>query len=220
MIGHEIAYYQKIQSKKIIAGIDEVGRGSLAGPVTVGLAAYRLDQLRELFGKELEEVRDSKRLTASKREILAKEIKKKALFYTLQHISHRIIDQSNINYAIDQGVIACLTQATQAGIKIDYLLIDGATVSKEIPLLFPQIKKVRAIVKGDDLFFSIACASILAKVIRDQKLKQLHRLYPNYQFHRNKGYGTKIHLTALKKFGACSIHRKTFQPVILARCSL
>lgn len=180
----------------LIAGADEAGRGPLAGAVYA--AAVIFDE-----GVYIEGVNDSKKLTAKKRELLYDEIIAKAKAYSIYSVDEKVIDKINIleaTYKAFQGAIAGLDPAP------DYVLIDGNR-SKGIEV--PH----ETVVKGDSLSFSIAAASILAKVARDRYINEADKLYPEYGFAAHKGYGTKAHLEAIARFGPCPIHRLTFKGV-------
>ncbi|NMA68321.1 MAG: ribonuclease HII [Desulfitobacterium sp.] len=179
-----------------IAGIDEAGRGPLAGPVVA--AACILPAKFKLNG-----LNDSKKLTENKREKLFLEIKKEALGYAVGSAEPAEIDALNI---LEATKLAMFRAVKNLNISPHFLLIDAL----EIPnLKIPQ----EGIVDGDAVSASIAAASIIAKVSRDHLMIQLDELYPEYKFAKNKGYGTREHLTALRKYGPCPIHRKSFTPV-------
>ena len=178
---------------KLIAGVDEAGRGPLAGAVYA--AAVIFDE-----GVYIEGVNDSKKLTPKKRDALYDEIIKKSKAYCIFSVDEKVIDEINIlnaTYKAFQGAIAGLE------IKPDYVLIDGNR-AKDIDI--PH----ETVVKGDSKSFSIAAASILAKVARDRYIEEADKLYPEYGFAAHKGYGTKAHLEAIAKYGPCPIHRLTF----------
>jgi len=179
-----------------IAGIDEAGRGPLAGPVMA--AACILPARFELPG-----LNDSKQLTVSKREKLFAEIKEQALGYGIGSAEPAEIDALNILQATK---LAMKRAVESLKMRPHFLLIDALELSE---LKIPQ----RGIINGDALSASIAAASILAKVTRDHWMTELHELYPQYGFARNKGYGTRDHLDALKRFGPCPLHRRSFAPV-------
>ncbi|WP_429970886.1 ribonuclease HII [Fructilactobacillus sp. Tb1] len=178
-----------------IAGIDEVGRGPLAGPVVAAAVILPHDF-------KLLEVNDSKQLTDKKRRELVNVIKEKAISYAYAVIDNHVIDDVNIyqatRIAMKQAVLSLTVQPQQ-------LMIDAMDVDMDIP----QLK----LIKGDAKSNSIAAASILAKVTRDDLMIKYNQQYPEYDFCHNDGYGTKKHLEALKKYGATPIHRKTFAPV-------
>lgn len=179
-----------------VAGLDEVGRGPLAGPVMA--AACILPAQFELPG-----LNDSKQLTESKREKLFDLIQSQALGYAVGSAESAEIDALNIL----QATKLAMKRAVE-GLKMrpHFLLIDA--------LELPQIKiPQKGIIGGDTLSASIAAASILAKVTRDRWMTELHELYPEYGFNRNKGYGTKEHRDALQRFGPCPLHRRSFSPV-------
>ncbi len=194
-------YYENLyndEGKKIVCGIDEAGRGPLAGPVYA--AAVVLP-----FGTVIDGVNDSKKISEKKREYLFDVIKEKSVCFNIAFATAEEIDDVNILNA----TFLAMKRAVQ-GLKEspDFALVDGNRLpSLDIPCA--------AIVKGDSLSESIACASILAKVERDRFMKRESEKYPKYFFEKHKGYGTKIHVEALKKYGPCPIHRKTFLKKIL-----
>jgi ribonuclease HII len=178
---------------KYIAGVDEVGRGPLAGSVYA--AAVILNPGIYILG-----VKDSKKLSPKKREILSDEIKAKALSYSIGFATVDEIDNLNI---LNATKLAMERAINSLNIKPEYILIDALKLKK---ICIPQI----SIIKGDDLSASIGAASIIAKVKRDEYMRNIASLYPEYMFDKNKGYGTKDHINAIKKFGLCPIHRKAF----------
>ncbi|SHE58899.1 RNase HII [Thermoanaerobacter uzonensis DSM 18761] len=181
-----------------IAGVDEAGRGPLVGPVVAACVILP----KEVF---IPEINDSKKLSEKKRKVLSEVIKKVAISYAIGIVDCEEIDKINILNATYKAMQIAISKIQQ---KIDYLLVDAITV--------PQIEiNQKAIVKGDSKSISIAAASILAKVERDKMMKEYHKIYPQYNFEKNKGYGTKEHIEALKKYGPCPIHRKTFIEKIL-----
>lgn len=183
------------QGHFLIAGIDEVGRGPLAGPVVA--AAVILPADHEILG-----LNDSKQLSDKKREELAQEIKHHAQAIGIGIVSPEEIDQINIYQASKQAMIQAVEQLA---VQPDHLLIDAMNLE----LAIPQEK----IIKGDARSISIAAASIVAKVYRDQLMREYHQQYPYYGFDKNAGYGTKAHLEGLASHGITPIHRKTFAPV-------
>lgn len=179
--------------KKLIAGMDEVGRGPLAGPVCVCAVIMPLDDI-------IEGIDDSKKISEKKRMLLAEQIKERAIAYSISMIDEQTIDKINILEATK----LCMVKALD-GLKInpDIVLVDAITkLATNIP--------VRGIVKGDSLSYNIGAASILAKVTRDEYMKNLSKEYPEYGFEKHKGYGTKEHIEALKKIGPCIYHRLSF----------
>nr|WP_202416631.1 ribonuclease HII [Duganella qianjiadongensis] len=181
---------------EIICGVDEAGRGPLAGPVFA--AAVILDPARPIDG-----LRDSKKLSEAKRDLLAPVIKAQALAWAIAQASEAEIDQLNIlqatMLAMRRAVEALQTTPTLA-------LIDG----NRCPVM--KIQSI-AIVGGDDKVEAISAASILAKTARDAALVTLHETYPQYCFDQHKGYGTALHLARLREFGASPVHRRSFAPV-------
>ena len=186
--------YEKKYSGKIIAGIDEAGRGPLAGPVVCACVIMPLDD-----EKIIEGIDDSKKLSEKKREFLFEQIVKKAISYSIVEISEKVIDEINILNATKLGMKKALEKLN---VKPDIVLIDAVKIDTELPQ--------DNIIKGDALSYNIASASILAKVYRDRLMKSLAPKYPEYNFAKHKGYGTKEHIEALKKYGKCEIHRDSF----------
>ncbi|GMA07771.1 ribonuclease HII [Tetragenococcus halophilus subsp. flandriensis] len=183
------------QGHHFVAGIDEVGRGPLAGPVVA--AAVILPEDSEILG-----LNDSKQLSEKKRLDLDNKIKEQATAIGIGEIPAEQIDQVNIYQASKMA----MTEAVEnLAVKADHLLIDAMSIDINIP----QEK----IIKGDARSVSIAAASIIAKVYRDQLMKKYHQTYPYYAFDKNAGYGTKAHLTGLKEHGITAIHRKSYAPI-------
>ena len=181
------------RGNRAIAGLDEAGRGPLAGPVVA--AAVIFDQTIFIPG-----IDDSKRLSPNKREMVFPIIQDQAIAWSVGVISEEEIDRNNILRASEQA----MRDAIDALAVIpDHLLVDG----RALPLVETE---QTPIVKGDRKSFSIAAASILAKVIRDRLMIKYDRLYPDYGFALHKGYGTKKHVEAVNRYGPCAIHRKTF----------
>lgn len=180
----------------LVAGVDEAGRGPLAGPVVA--AAVILDDRNPITG-----LADSKKLTATRREALFDEIRAKALCCSIAEASVQEIDQLNI---LQATMLAMRRAVMGLRLKPVLVLVDG----NRIPVLDMQAE---AIVKGDALVQAISAASILAKVHRDRWCERLHEQYPAYGFAGHKGYGTPAHLTALQAHGACPEHRRSFSPV-------
>ncbi len=185
-----------------IAGLDEAGRGSIAGPVVAGAVILPiLDQARLA---RLEKVNDSKQLSAKVREYLYQVIIDNATAYGIGMCTAAQVDEMGIIPATKLAMIIALSQLEPAA---GYLLIDGRIRLKNIPL--PQ----QAIIRGDSKSLSIAAASILAKVTRDRFMVEQAQRYPGYGFARHKGYGTRAHMTALEAAGPSPIHRRTFAPL-------
>ncbi len=183
----------------LIAGVDEVGRGPLAGPVVT--AAVILDERYQIDG-----LADSKRLSEKKRQQLDEEIRERALDYSIGEANVSEIDRINIL----QATLLAMQRAV-AGLSIspDRVLVDGNRLPS-----FPC--DAEAIVGGDGLIAEISAASIIAKVYRDRMMNELHLEYPEYGFDSNKGYPTRLHREALKKYGVTPFHRRSFAPVKLA----
>jgi len=187
------------QGYRLIAGIDEAGRGALAGPVVA--AAVILP--RRFKARWLKEVNDSKRLTPQKREYLFPFIQEAAVATGVGITSHQFIDERNIVIATRLAMKQAIEQLSPSP---DSLLIDF--------MRLPEIGiHQRGIVNGDGLSFSIACASVIAKVTRDQMMIELDDDYPSYGLCRHKGYGTREHIDCLRRLGPCPIHRRSFRPV-------
>lgn len=186
--------FDKEFNAKLVAGIDEAGRGPLAGPVVCAIAVMPLDEDMIIEG-----VNDSKKLTEKKRELLFDKIIEKALDYSIVEVSHSTIDEINILNATKLGMQKCIDNLK---VDSDLILVDAVK--------FETDKKIESIIKGDAKSYNIACASILAKVYRDRLMKEYHKIYPNYNFEKHKGYGTKEHIENLKKYGKCEIHRNSF----------
>lgn len=182
---------------RTIAGVDEVGRGCLAGPVVA--AACILDHEKPLP----DGLDDSKKIEAAKREDIAAELKETCIAYSIGQIEADEIDRINILEATKRAMLAAINSLKPAA---DYLLIDALRL-KQTHL--PQ----RAIIKGDSVSASIAAASILAKTFRDELMREYDTRFPQYGFAGHKGYGAAIHLEAIKKHGSCPIHRKSFHGV-------
>ena len=178
----------------LVAGMDEVGRGPLAGPVVCACVIMPLEDDKLLDG-----VDDSKKLSEKRRTALAEKIKESAIAYSICEVSPEEIDEINIL----QATIKCMKNCVQTlAVKPQILLVDAVKADFGVP--------TRSIIKGDALSYSIGAASILAKVYRDDLMCRYAEVYPEYGFEKHKGYGTKVHIDALKQFGACPIHRKTF----------
>lgn len=194
----EMSTYERqlrLQGNQWIAGVDEAGRGPLAGPVVA--AAVILNENIPLWG-----VNDSKQLTENRRETLYNEIFEKAIAVGIGMISAEEIDRINIYQAAKR---AMMNAVKSLKIVPDHILVDAM----KLPVSVPQT----SIIKGDCRSVSIAAGSIIAKVTRDRLMKKLHETYPHYGFSRNFGYGTAEHLKNLEQFGVCEEHRRSFAPV-------
>lgn len=177
-----------------ICGIDEAGRGPLAGPVVVASVVMPKDSM-------LEWVNDSKKVTEKRREILYDKIIEEAISYGIAIIDQEEIDDINILQATKKG----LTEAvTSMEVKPDVILVDALTGIDTLGIPY------KSIIKGDANSYSIAAASILAKVTRDRIMREWDKVYPEYGFAGHKGYGTAKHIQAIREHGLCPIHRKTF----------
>ncbi len=187
------SFEREYEDCEFICGIDEVGRGPLAGPVMTGAVILPKDC-------DLLYLNDSKKLSAEKREILAEKIKEKAVAWAIGRVEPERIDEINIL----QATYEAMRQAIQKlSVKPDILLND-AVIIPEVDI--PQVK----IIKGDAKSASIAAASIIAKVARDHVMVEYDKEYPGYDFAGNKGYGSAAHVAALKEIGPCPIHRRSF----------
>jgi len=184
---------------KWVAGIDEAGRGPLAGPVVAACVVCQPDfKIKD----KLTIIKDSKKLTAKKREELF-DVIKEHFEIGIGICDHQTIDKINILQAAFLSMKKAIGALKQ---KPDFIMLDGKF---KIPnCSFRQ----QAIIRGDELIFSIAAASIIAKVTRDRIMLKMHEIYPDYGFNQHKGYGTKLHLERLQKHGPCSIHRMSFKP--------
>lgn len=194
------AFDKKYITKKIkyLAGVDEAGRGPLAGPVVAAAVVFKKNTF-------IEGVNDSKQLTEKQREKLFDKIISSALSYSVSIVNHEIIDEVNI---LNASLLAMKNAVDDLKIKPDLVLVDGnKKFDSEIPVI--------PIVKGDSKSFSIAAASILAKVTRDRLMKDLAKEYPNYLWEQNKGYPTKKHREIIRQIGPSPLHRKTFLKKII-----
>ena len=182
------------QGIKYIAGIDEAGRGPLAGPVVVASVIMPEDSM-------IEGVNDSKKVSEKKRELLFDKIKEEAISYSVAIISEKEIDDINILNATKKGLTDSISGLE---VKPDLIIVDA--LDKIDTLGIPY----KPIIKGDALAYSISAASILAKVTRDRIMRQMDEIYPEYGFAKHKGYGTAAHISAIKEHGLCEIHRRSF----------
>ena len=215
------------KKKFITIGIDEVGRGPLAGPVTVAAVAtarnYKLHfceaKLARIIPNSKIKLRDSKKLSSLQREKWFKWIKKNKILYAVASVSPKIIDKINITNAANLAATKAFKKliAKLKNCKIERLkvFLDGGLYLNLKPKT--QNLKPKTIVRGDEKIKVIMLASIIAKVTRDKRMKKLHKKYSRYGFDCHKGYGTKKHLKAIKKNGVCKIHRRSFLKKILGK---
>ncbi|MBR6614132.1 MAG: ribonuclease HII [Clostridia bacterium] len=191
MLEYERALYAK--GYEFVCGIDEAGRGPLCGPVVAAAVILKKDD-------HIEGVNDSKKLSEKKREQLFETIKERAVAWSVGIVDEETIDNINILEATRLAMKKAVEGLKQ---KPDYALVDA---EKKVPIDVPY----SPIIKGDALSETIAAASIIAKVTRDHMIIELDKEYPEYGFAKNKGYGTKEHTEAIKKYGLCKAHRKSF----------
>lgn len=187
----EFEFKMQQEGCRFIAGIDEAGRGPLAGPVVVAAVIMPLDY-------PIEGINDSKKLSPKKRDMLYDRIFEQAIDVRVAIVSSEIIDAVNILNATKQGMLECINGLKQ----VDCVLIDAVKLDSDV--------KTLSIVHGDALSYSIAAASIVAKVTRDRLMLEYNKQYPQYNFAKHKGYGTSEHIRLLKEHGACPIHRRSF----------
>lgn len=183
----------------IICGVDEAGRGPLAGPVFAAAVILKMED-------NIQGLNDSKKISEKKREQMFDEIKKRAVDYGIAYATEEEIEELNI---LNATFLAMKRAIDSLKMKPQIALIDGNRLPRDLSI------PAKAIVKGDSLSASIAAASILAKVSRDRLMRKISETYPEYGFEKHKGYGTKMHIEALIKYGPCKIHRKSFLNKIL-----
>ncbi|MBQ8468860.1 MAG: ribonuclease HII [Clostridia bacterium] len=195
MAESKLEYENKMMAHgyKLVAGVDEVGRGPLAGPVCVACVIMPLDDI-------IDGVDDSKKLSEKKREFLFEKIKEKAICYQVEFVDEKTIDKINI---LEATKLAMKNAIENMKIKPDIVLVDAI---KNLDVNVATLP----IIHGDALSYNIAAASILAKVTRDRLMCEIAKKYPEYGFEKHKGYGTKQHIDAIKKYGVLDIHRKSF----------
>ncbi len=182
---------------QFVAGVDEVGRGPLAGPVVA--AAVILDPNAPIEG-----LMDSKKITEKRREILAEEIKEKAIAWAISRVDVDEIDRINILQASLRAMTIAVSDLNQ---QPDFVMIDGNKIPVDLSI------PAEAVVKGDDRVACISAASIIAKVARDHEMIEMDDIYPGYGLAKHKGYPTKVHIEALQQLGVTEIHRRSFGPV-------
>jgi ribonuclease HII len=181
-----------------IAGVDEAGRGPLAGPVVAAAVIFPRDIM-------IDSVDDSKKCTAKQREELFKLIMEQAMSVGVGVVDHEVIDRINI---LQATILAMRKSIENMNIQPEYVIIDGNSFKHET-------LKFQNIIKGDEQSFTIAAASIVAKVTRDQLMRDLDNRFPQYGFAQHKGYGTRQHIEAIRMYGLCEIHRRSFHPSAL-----
>ena len=186
-------YEHEYESQGLVCGIDEAGRGPLAGPVVA--AAVILPRDIDIYY-----LNDSKKVTERRREILYDEIREKAIAYGVGIVGPDVVDEINILQATYQAMRLAISELSET----PAILLNDAVTIPEVTI--PQVP----IIKGDAKSVSIAAASILAKVTRDRMMRQYDEIYPEYGFAAHKGYGTTAHIAAIREFGPCPIHRSTF----------
>ncbi len=187
-------YYQR---QKIEVGVDEVGRGCLAGPVVAAAVV-----LPKRIPAELKTITDSKAISEKKREIFAEQIKQLAIGYSISFVNPRIIEQINI---LNASILAMHKALDKLDAEFSFIIVDGNKFHK-----YKEIEH-KCIIKGDAKFYSIAAASIIAKVERDNLMCFLTQKFPHYKWQKNKGYPTKEHRIAIQKYGITKLHRKSFK---------
>lgn len=181
------------EGERLICGVDEVGRGPLAGPVVTAAVVFDIDTI-------IPYVNDSKKLSEKRREALFEEITRGCVAYSIGSVDHQMIDEINILYATKLAMNEAIKNLTA---KPDIILIDAVKL-EDIHI------RTQSVIKGDAKSFAIAAASIVAKVTRDRLMEEYDSIYPGYSFGSHKGYGTKAHYEAIERLGLCPIHRRSF----------
>lgn len=191
----------------LIIGIDEVGRGPLAGPITLAAFFARKNFQGKLIKILGGKIKDSKQLSPQKRSKIYCQFKKlkdeNLIYFSVSHVSHKIIDKKGISFAAKKGISRCLKKLEIKNYGLE-ILLDGSLKAPS------EYKNQKTIIGGDSKDIFIACASIVAKVRRDKLMRRLAQKYPNYAFETHKGYGTALHINLIKKHGLSEIHRKSF----------
>ena len=197
----KLQYERALQARgyRYIVGVDEVGRGPLAGPVVCAAVVMPLEESDLIVG-----VDDSKKLSAKKREQLSEMIKQKAIAYPMVEVSEKTIDEINILEATKLGMKQAIEKLVLPDGTLPEIVLTDGNMTLDITL--PQY----SVVHGDALSYSIGAASIIAKVYRDSMMDEYAKQYPHYGFEKNKGYGTAAHIQGIKEYGLCPIHRRTF----------
>jgi ribonuclease HII len=195
---------QKLWSQGFIhvAGVDEAGKGPLAGPVTAGaVVIHKIEQV-------VDGVRDSKLMSGKQRECVFNKICEHSSAFGIGIVEASEIDSIGIDFAVKKAMLLALDEIEQKlGSKLEYVIVDGSK-TKEL-----NIYRAQKILKGGLYHYSISAGSILAKVTRDRLMQKYDETFPEYGFKKHVGYGTKFHMNAIKKFGPCPIHRKSFEPI-------
>lgn len=198
---------------RYLGGIDEVGRGCLAGPLVTAIVVYDIEKLKEIFlqeqfSKKISLIKDSKKLSPKNREELDNFIKEICDFYHINEISNKELDSKGISKGTNDSFYQNYKVAKENK-NLDLVLIDAFKIQNI------EKKEQESIIRGDNTSFSIASASIIAKVYRDKLMEKFshEEEYQKYEFADNKGYGTKLHLDNLTKYGPCSLHRISFEPI-------
>lgn len=197
---------------RYVGGIDEVGRGCLAGPLVTAIVVYDLEKLKNITDtkilKKINQIKDSKKLLENKREELSEFIYEIAEFIHINEISNEQIDKLLISKSTSQSFLENFNNARNNG-SLDFVLTDAFKIKGV------EDNLQRSVIKGDNTSLSIASASIVAKVYRDNLMKKLaiEEEYKIYEFEKHKGYGTAAHLDVIKKYGISNIHRKSFEPI-------
>ena len=187
---------------KYVVGIDEAGRGPLAGPVSAGAVVIQNED------QVVEKVRDSKKMTKKQREEAFQKIKDISTAWGIGLVDSKEIDRVGIQEAVKKAMILALVQVEgMLKKKAEYLIIDGTNV---LPIIGYKMMRIQ---EGDLFHYSISAGSVLAKVQRDRIMREYSKKYPQYGFERHVGYGTKLHMEMLEKYGPCDIHRRCFRPV-------
>lgn len=210
MLSYEKSLIDK--NYKYIAGVDEVGRGCIAGPMVVCAAILNSEHLANLSNNDImsadlglyKDIRDSKLISAKKREQLSKFLHTVAISYSIKVIDSKDLDELGISKATQIGF---LNSVESLNVKADYVLTDAFKIKS-----YPNEKQLN-IISGDKNSISIAAASILAKVYRDNLMTKLAEKYREYGFEKHKGYGTRYHLDQIKTLGPCELHRRSFEPI-------
>lgn len=205
---------KKNQKAKFLIGIDEAGRGSLAGPVAIGLVAWAIDDwpIIKKFLRDYPVGKDSKKLTPKQRDFWFGKVQELNISQLAKNkvslVSNKVVDKEGINFAVNQGIKTCLDSCEVAfGARLSaqaLVLLDGGLKSP------PEWVYQETIIRGDEKELIISLASIVAKVSRDRHMTKVGKKYSQYDFSRHKGYGTKLHCQTIKKFGPCSIHRRSY----------